>query len=92
MRSENGNNKKGVDVLSIDNRNKNPLSEQEILHMKTELELMKIRREIRQKKEAERKAKRKVFDTIFPELADVPIGWLIVGGICFLFSLFTMIL
>lgn len=60
--------------------------------MNIELELMKIKREIRLKKEAEKKAKRKAFDTIFPELADVPVVWLIVGVICFLFSLFTLII
>jgi predicted HAD superfamily hydrolase len=84
--------RKGVDALAIDNKNKSPLSEQEILDMKVQLELMKIQREIRLKKEAERKAKRQVFDTLFPSLADVPIGWLIVGVICLLFSLFTLII
>lgn len=73
-------------------KSNSPLSEQEILRMKTDLELMKIQREIRLKKEAEQKAKRQVFDNLFPSLADVPVGWLIVGGICALFDVFTLII
>ena len=49
-------------------------------------------RKAQQEAERKRKEKRVVFDTMFPELKDVPIIWIVIGIICVLFSLFTMII
>ena len=51
------------------------------------LMLLKIRRE----EEEKRRQKRAWFDLLFPEFKDVPIVWVVIGIICVLFSLFTLI-
>lgn len=57
-----------------------------------QIELMKIQRKIRKEEEEKRKAKRELFDMIFPELSGIPVFWLIVAGVCILFNLFTLII
>ena len=52
----------------------------------------KVKREIRLEQERKRKAKREMFDMIFPELEGMPIAWIVIGVICILFSMVTMII
>ena len=39
-----------------------------------------------------RELNKRILRTLFPTLTTVPLPWLILGGICLLFSLFTCIL
>ena len=52
------------------------------------LEKMKLERE----REEKRRQKREWFDLIFPEFRDVPIIWLVIGFVCVLFGIFTLII
>ena len=57
-----------------------------------QLMLAKIRRERRKEQEEKRKKHWGWFDIMFPELAGIPIGWLVVAILCFLFCLVTMVI
>lgn len=56
------------------------------------LALAKYRREQRKKQEEKRQKNWGWFDAAFPELKGIPIGWLIVGIVCFIFGLISMII
>ena len=57
-----------------------------------ELELRRIRREMEMEREKKWKKRREGFDMFFPEFKNVPIVWLVIGLICVLISLFSLIL
>ena len=63
-----------------------------IAELKAQNAYLLAMRKAQQEAERKRREKRVVFDTMFPEFKDVPIIWIVIGIICVLFSLFTMII
>lgn len=60
--------------------------------MKRKTEILKAQYAREREEQEKKRQKRAVFDALFPEFKDVPIIWLIIGVVCVLFSLFTMII
>ena len=63
-----------------------------IAELKAQNAYLLAMRKAQQEAERKRREKRVLFDTMFPEFKDVPIIWIVIGIICVLFSLFTMII
>lgn len=67
-------------------------TERIIAENKRRIEYLKAYREAKLEAERQRRKKRIVFDTLFPEFKDVPIIWVVIGILCVLFSLFSMVI
>lgn len=53
---------------------------------------LKAKRQVRLERERKQKARREVFDMIFPEFEGMPIVWIVIAVVCVLFSMLTLII
>lgn len=63
-----------------------------IAENKRRIEYLKAYREAKLEEERQRRKNRMVFDALFPEFKDVPIIWVVIGILCVLFSLFSLVI
>lgn len=71
---------------------KKKLNDAELKRIIREAELELKKYEAWEKRQKAKSGYQRFMEFMFPELAGVPIGWLIIGIICILFSALTMII